>query len=130
MTTFDYIQAAFALLLAVFAWLLVCIAIWGAPKTSKRQAEELADQADALKMMRSATEDDHITELELRLPILRAALDKMRREWPANASTPERVELRLRIYDDERMLAMLTTRKEAYPNDRRETMATVTEGRM
>lgn len=106
------------------AWLFGAIARGGS------EADSLADQADALIVSRCEAEDDHIAELELRLPILRAALDKMSREWPHNASTNDRVELRLSIYDDERMLAMLTTRKVAYPNDRRETMATVTEGRM
>lgn len=132
MTTFDYIQAIFAILLAVLAWLLVCIAIWGVPKDSKRQAEELADQADALKTMRHTAEDERIASLAAELATLRPELARLRTERTA---LPDSIRLRAHlaqtIFDKEHELHFLRRRRDTpYPGDRRESMATVTEGRM
>lgn len=132
MNTIDYIQTGALFLLAALAWLLVCIAIWGVPKDSKRQAEELADQADALKTMRHTAEDEWIASLEGSLATLRPQLAKLREE---RAILPEsirqRAHLAQTIYDAEHALHYLRNRRDTpYPGDRRETMATITEGRM
>lgn len=78
-------------------------------------------KCEALVAGQNAKEDAHIAEIEARLVERNDQLNVMRMAWPEKVAAGERVDLRMKIFEDERMLAFLRLRKTAHdPSDRRQ----------